>query len=361
MRGSRRRHAGQRRAREAQYKGPGGGPGTSGGTDFSSEQGSNAARLEALGLQGPQGPSNPDINAAFGFVLSGDFKSAKASAQKAADAARAGGQDPIVQQAGLVWRVATAFEQTTAAMADKRYDAAKNHAAEAGSGARALLALGGLDATDVDRSIQSAGQAWTLAKQAADKAAAEQTGREVPIVDQHQLSHDRNWAFCGVATLIMMLRANGIKQGSSTGELNGLADRVYHTGKGTSGADMAGVLRERGLKDSTYTTTGGTGALLQSLDKGQPVPFGVMSVQGVVTKLEGGSSHRYSGRRVGDSHTRQFQGSGHWVLVVRYEGKQDAPTAFYVNDPDLGGELRCTPAQLDDMGMGNGNYWMVHQ
>ena len=80
MPGSRRRHAGQRRAQEAQYKGPGGGPSTSGGTDFSSEQGSNAARLEALGLQGPQGPSNPDINAAFGFVLSGDFKSAKASA-----------------------------------------------------------------------------------------------------------------------------------------------------------------------------------------------------------------------------------------------------------------------------------------
>ena len=48
-------------------------------------------------------------------------------------------------------------------------------------------------------------------------------------------------------------------------------------------------------------------------------------------------------------------------LVTRYEGQPEAPTAFLVNDPDLGGELRCTPKQLEAMGAGSGNLWMVHQ
>lgn len=47
------------------------------------------------------------------------------------------------------------------------------------------------------------------------------------------------------------------------------------------------------------------------------------------------------------------------MLVTGYEGKAEAPTAFLVNDPDLGGELRCTPEQIDNMGVGSGEFWMV--
>ncbi len=326
-----------------------------------SAQGSNATRVARLDLSGPQPESGGDLDAVFDFVLAGDFDAAKDAAHDAAQASRAAGQNDAAQDAGVVWQVADGFAQATLAMREKRYDAAKGHAARAAARSRGLLSLGTLDSDDLNEAIRSAGQVWTLAQQSADKAAQEKKGRDVPMVDQHQLPHERNWAFCGVATLIMMLRANGLRQGSARTDLNSLASRVYHTGVGTSGADMAGVLRERGLKDSTYTTTGGTAKLLDSLDKGQPVPFGVTSVEGVVTKLEGGSSHRYTDRRVGDTHHRKFGGSGHWVLVVRYEGAPDKPTAFYVNDPDLGGELRCTPAQLDRMGEGSGNYWMVHQ
>ena len=124
---------------------------------------------------------------------------------------------------------------------------------------------------------------------------------------------------------------------------------------------MAGYLRKQGLKDSSFTTTGTTTQLVQSLQQGQTVPFGAVLTKGEVTKLEGGQSSRYPNRRVGDRHYRKFGGSGHWVLVTRFEGKPEKPTAFYVNDPDLGGELRCTPSELKSMGVASGEFWMVGQ
>lgn len=335
--------------------------GRGGGRSRPGARGSNATRAAQLGEHGPQPEADGPLDSAFDLVLAGDFSAAKGGAQAAAEQARAAGQPDRASEAGLVWQIADAFAQVAAAMEEERFEAAKGLAATAAQRSRALQASGAVDAADLDLAIESAGKSWTLAKKAADAAAKAGGGRGAPMVDQHQLPHERNWAFCGVATLIMMLRANGIAQGSSTADLNGLADRVYHTGVGTSGADMAGVLRDRGLKDSTYTTTGTTGTLLESLDAGQPVPFGVTRVEGVVTKLEGGASQRYAHRRVGDTHSRAFPGSGHWVLVVGYEGKAERPTAFVVNDPDLGGELRCTPAQLDRMGEGSGSFWMVHQ
>ena len=83
------------------------------------------------------------------------------------------------------------------------------------------------------------------------------------------------------------------------------------------------------------------------------------SVSGTITKLEGGSSSRYPAKRVGQRHYKTFRGSGHWVLVTRFEGTPDRPTAFLVNDPDLGGEVRCTPDQLSSMGEGNGQMWTI--
>lgn len=351
-----------RRRRQSSTQSPTPTPGPShrgGARSRQGRLGDNGRRQDQLGHSGPQPESGDNLDAVFDLVLSGDFDAAKAGAHATAQAARAAGQTDLSWQAGLVWQVANGFDQAEDAMGDKRFGAAKTHASAAATQSRALVPTGAVDANDLQKAIDSAGKVWTLANKAAK--AASKKGRDTPIVDQHELDHARNWAFCGVATLVMMLRANGIEQGTSHGDLNQLAGRVYHTGSGTSGADMAGVLRERGLKDSTYTTTGTTSRLVASLDKGQPVPFGVMSVHGTVTRLEGGQSERYRHRKVGDTHQRQFPGSGHWVIVTRYEGKAEQPTAYFVNDPDLGGELRCTPAQLDQMGMGSGSYWMVHQ
>jgi hypothetical protein len=262
----------------------------------------------------------------------------------------------------MVWQMAEAFEEAQDAIADQNYETAKGQASTAANLARALLPTGSVPADELQVAIKSAGEVWTLAHDAAGKTGRASGGdMNAPIVDQYELPHSNNGAFCGIATMIMMLRANQIEQGSGTADLNELARQVYHPGQGTSGAQMAGVLRDRGLEGSTYTTTGTRSKLVETLDQGQTVPFGVEHSEGTIMRLEGGSSSRYRSAKVGDSHYHKFGASGHWVLVVRYEGKAEAPTGFIVNDPDLGGELRCTPEQLDAMGVGSGNYWMVHQ
>lgn len=347
------------RRRQSSPHFPGTGPGRpGGGRSGPSAAGDNSLRQQQLGDRDTASGA-VDLDSVFDLVLAGDFDGAKAGARAAAQSAREAGQADLSWQAGLVWQVADGFDKAEDAVEDKRFAEARTHASAAADRSRDLLPTGAVDTADLDKAIQSAGKVWELADKAARSSSGK--GRDTPMIDQHQLDHARNWAFCGVATLVMMLRANGIDQGTSRGDLNQLAGRVYHKGSGTSGASMAGVLRERGLEDSTYTTTGTVSHLVASLDKGQPVPFGVMSVRGTVTKLEGGQSERYGSRRVGDAHHREFKGSGHWVIVTRYEGKAEKPSAYFVNDPDLGGELRCTPAQLDQMGMGSGSYWMVHQ
>jgi hypothetical protein len=321
-------------------------------------QRSNSERAAKL----QQGGAAGGLDSVLDQIIAGDFDSAKSTASATAEQGRSSGSEDTVSSAGKAWQMAAAFDLAQEAMADKNFEAAKSHATNAATQARALLSTDAASAGDLQLIIESAGQAWTVARKAAEKAAKEQRGgRDAPMIDQHEFNHAKSDVFCGIATMIMMLHSNGISQGSSKKDLSRLARQVYYPGKGTSGAQMASVLRDRGLKDSTYTTTGTHSRLIESLDKGQTVPFGVMHSEGTITKLEGGSSARYKGARVGDAHYKRFRGSGHWLLVTRYEGKAEAPTAFMVNDPDLGGELRCTPSQLDAMGQGSGAYWMVHQ
>ena len=68
-----------------------------------------------------------------------------------------------------------------------------------------------------------------------------------------------------------------------------------------------------------------------------------MSVSGTITKLEGARSATPASALV--SGTTGPSGQRHWVLVTRFEGDAKDPKAFLVNDPDLGGELRCTPSR----------------
>ena len=330
------------------------------------QPGSNTNRISQLqqpgSAQTEQSSSANGLDSVLDHIIAGSFEDAQSAAHTTANQARSTGGDSEASQAGLAWQIAAAFDKAQDAMAEKNYEAAKSHAANAATQARALLSAQAASADDLNLIISSAGEAWTVANKAAEQAAKDrQGGLDAPMLDQHEFNHWNKGAFCGLATMIMMLRANGIEQGSGNADLNALASQVYIPDAGTSGSAMASVLRQKGLKDSNYVTNGGRSKLIASLDKGQTVPFGVVLCSGTITKLAGGSSQRYSGARVGDQHYRRFGPSGHWVLVTRYEGKPEAPTAFIVNDPDLGGELRCTPAQLESMGAGSGNFWMVHQ
>lgn len=186
-------------------------------------------------------------------------------------------------------------------------------------------------------------------------------GRDAPLMDQHEFDHGNGGAFCGIATTAMMLQANGKNAGTSRADLNEYARAMYFPGQGTSGTAMAAYLRKQGLEGSHYRVDGSRTRLIESLQTGQPVPLGVVMVQGEITRLKGGSSERYPHRKVGDRHHKAFPGSGHWVLVTRFEGRPDKPAAFYVNDPDVGGQLKVTPAELTRMASGEGQYWMVEQ
>lgn len=321
--------------------------------------GSNAARIAALESRGTPSAPHGLLDAAFDAILGGDWDGAQAAAHAVAETARAEGDDATVDRAGIAWQIAAAFESSQDAMEARDFSSAQVHAARAADRARSLRNEAPAYNEDLTRIVDSAGTAWSLAEET--KKTAGGTGRTAPLVDQHQLDHWNRGAFCGIATMIMILRANGIEQESDTTSLDALASRVYHPGQGTSGQQMAGVLRERGLKGSAFTTQGTRGEVLETLAGGQALPLGVVRVEGTVMQLEGGASERYAFRRVGDHHEREFPGSGHWVLVTGFEGSRDKPTAFHVNDPDLGGTLRCTPAQLDSMGAGSGSFWMVHQ
>ena len=332
------------------------GSGSNGTTMSRESAGSNSMNNTALKASGA---SCSTLNSVFDMVLAGNYAGAKSGAGSHADMARSSGRSEDASRAGLVWQVANAFESAKASILEEDFNAAKNHASTAANQARALGGTGCVAEGDLKMAIDNAGQLWTEANKAAEAKSKTDNGLEAPIIDQNQFDHGRGWAFCGLATTIMMLRANGIEQGQSHSDLNRLADRMYYRGQGTSGADMAQYLREKGIKDSTYTLQGSTNKVVQTLDKGQVVPLGVLSVEGVITELEGGSSRRYAGARVGQRHSKSF--GGHWVLVTGYEGKAEAPSHFLVNDPDLGGELKVTPKQLQRMAGGNGNFWMVHQ
>lgn len=344
-----------------------GGGGSSASVGGSAERGSGNSQASAAGSNADQAAKlrqggGGSLDSILDRVIAGDHAGAKADAHARAEDARGSGDVKTATSAGLAWQVANGFQQGEAAVADTNFDAAKNHLAGAANAARALQATGQVSADAISIVVDSAGKAWGAANLAAQKQAeAKKQGSDVPMIDQHELDHWNNGAFCGIATMIMMLKAAGVNQGTSNADLNALADRVYTPGKGSSGALMARVLNEKGAENAGFTTGGSVNSMVKALDKGKQVPFGVVLCDGTVTKLEGGSSKRYGGTKVGDAHYHKFGASGHWVLVTGYEGKPEAPTAFYVNDPDLGGEMKCTPDQIIRMGAGNGAFWMIGQ
>jgi hypothetical protein len=183
----------------------------------------------------------------------------------------------------------------------------------------------------------------------------------VAPMDQHRFDHERNWGFCGVATMAMAMEHHGIDAPTgSRAELNQLARGMYIPGKGTAGAGMATNMRRAGIDGAQFTTNGATSGIVEQLQAGGVVPMGITNIDGVVEQLPQ-ASRNYPGLKVGDRQTRNFE-DGHWVLVTGFEGKPEAPTAFLVNDPDTGARLRLTPSQLEKSAAANqsgGGIWMV--
>ena len=184
---------------------------------------------------------------------------------------------------------------------------------------------------------------------------------DVAPIDQHKFDHERSWGFCGIATMAMAMRHHGIEAPTgSRAELNQLARGMYIRGKGTSGRGMARNMRRAGIDGASFTMNGATSNIVEQLQAGGVVPMGVTNIDGVVEQLPE-ASRNYPGLKVGDRQRRHFD-DGHWVLVTGFEGKPEAPTAFLVNDPDTGAQLRMTPAELEKSAQADATgsgMWMV--
>jgi hypothetical protein len=196
---------------------------------------------------------------------------------------------------------------------------------------------------------------------ASDTRSTPSTGANgnVPMIDQHRLPASRNWAYCGIATVGMALAEAGKPinlQDPST--LNAVAGRIYIEGSGTSGSAMASLMREKGIRDASFTQGGSVPQIVARLQAGSTVPMGVTSLSGVVVSLPQPSA-RYPSLKVGDRHQRTYGASGHWVLVVGFEGDPKKPTSFLINDPDSGAKLRMSRSELETASLASQGIWMV--
>lgn len=328
---------------------------SSGGASF----GSNAAQGNSLKQCGT---SLADV---FDCIASGHIQEAKYSAHFLAEQARKHQDNQTTQWAGKIWTIANAFSDIQSAISQEVMDGVKEKAALIGQLTRDLMSNGHIGKESGERILTSAGGYWTAAdKESKNKQNTSQAGGAAAVamnsetVEQHKMPTGNNGVHCGIATTLMLLQANG--QGDM-GDANQLVSEMYISNAGTDVDLMAQSLRDRGLETAEGTRTGTFEQLMGTLSQGQPVPFGIAYSTGEVVKMNKTFSKYYAHYQPGDRHYRKFGGSGHWVLVVGFEGSVENPTHFIFNDPDVGGQLRATKAELEQMGVGNGQFYQVTQ
>jgi peptidoglycan hydrolase-like protein with peptidoglycan-binding domain len=184
-------------------------------------------------------------------------------------------------------------------------------------------------------------------------------GGKAPIIDQYDLDHPYADGFCGIATMMMTLQANGIKANPrSQRELSAFSSGVYTRGQGSSGAAMAGRMRDQGLKNAAFTTGGRFEQVVAQLAAGKPVPMGWVAMTGTVVKLPK-ASNRYPHLRVGSRHAHTYGQSGHWSPIVGFEGDAKNPSHFLVNDSDSGAQLKMTRAEVLENADAKSGLWMI--
>lgn len=321
--------------------------------------GSNTQQREQLS----EGQSST-LQDTFAMIVNGQMQDAKSSAAQIASHARQNNDNQTAQMAGKIWTLANSFIEIQQIISGESMEGVKDKSAQAGELIRALMSSGEISQEDGQRALKSAGGYWSLANKEsksstnADSSGAAATAMNGETVEQYKLPTGRNGAHCGIATSLMLLMANGK---GNMGEANQLVSEMYIYKEGTDVDLMAKSLRKRGLENAEATRSGTFTQLVATLQKGQPVPFGVTHAAGEVVRMNKSSSSNYAHYRPGDRHYRKFGGSGHWVLVVGFEGSPENPTHFLYNDPDVGGQLRATKSELERMGVSNGNFYQVNQ
>ena len=328
---------------------------------------SQTAQLAALPTPaaGPDQTYFAELRAAFAAIAEGRMADARSQAHSVADRWRQAKQQdsgPVTEVAGQIWRTSHALSLVQSAIGSKDYENAKTRASEAAGLARTLKATGRVDPALADSVVKSAGGWWTLAETSIDVAKSKGGGgaMNTPLIDQHALPHWNAGNFCGLATLGMVFEYHGNKVDmSSAAAIDSFKRGIYIPGDGSSGAGMAARMREKGLKGAQFGTGGKASALNKMLAEGKPVPVGVMELEGVIEHIPN-TSERYGARlKKGDRHYKTFPGSGHWVAAVGIEGSPEAPTHYYINDPDTGARLKLTVEQFSRAARDWEGIWMI--
>ena len=325
----------------------------------SSSAGSTASQSTQL-----QQAGGLTLSTAFDQMVNGFISQAKNTAHQVAEMARQHQDNQTAQWAGKVWTIANTFSGIQQSIAQEKMDGVKEKSAFAGEQIRAVMGTGQVSQESAEKLLKSAGGYWTLAdKEAKENTSANASGAaekalNSETVEQHHMPTNRPGAHCGIATALMLLQANGK---GDMGDANQLVSEMYILGDGTDVDLMGQALRKRGLKNAESTRSGTWTQLMDTLKKGQPVPFGVNYSVGTVVKMNSRPSKYYSHLRPGDRYEDSFPGAGHWILVVGFEGSVENPTHFLYNDPNLGGQVRASKAELEKMGVGNGQFWQVTQ
>lgn len=323
--------------------------------------------IPAEGTQQP--PLSGQLDALFVLIANGHLSQARVRAHEVAKTARARQDYTSADIAGRIWTVAQTFSEIQLLLKDRQYNQVQYKSKNSADQTRVLVAEGHISREVGDKVLNIAGGYWTMANKLlietgpsdrAQEGTAAGHAQNSETIDQHRLNHPRNYAYCGVATMMMLFEANG-ESANNTREMNRIASQIYIKDSGSDVGMMGQLMRNRGYSSAKATRNGGMEGLLNTLDKGQPVPFGVTRSEGTIIKMNAGGSERYPGARVGDHHAKQFGVGGHWVLVVGYEGTRENPTHFIVNDPDLGGQLRTEKTRLTRMGVGEGQFYQITQ
>lgn len=278
------------------------------------------------------------------------------------------GQDAETRDAGLMWQVGDAFAATWTLQEAGDWSGVMERAHQAAERTRELRDKGLLPADRAEQFLALLGQRYNQAKgqvASAGSKGAESGGDargKAPIYDQNRMNHERGWAFCGLATLATTLEANGLDSGVDFGNrasIERYKQGIYTNGAGTSGTGMASRMRDAGLEKARFSTGGSVSSLMPSLADGKALPVGFVSMGGEVVDLPQRSA-RYGHLKEGSRHQHTYGPSGHWATVVGFEGPEENPTHFLVNDSDSGAQIKMTRAEFERHTSAGTGIWNVN-
>ena len=262
------------------------------------------------------------LHESFGLIANGYMQEAMHTAHLAADAYRKHQDNQSAQWAGKIWTIANTFGEMQQIISQEKMDGVKEKAALIGTLTRALMGSGEVSQADAERVIKSAGGYWEMAEKSAKETSSNGTGaaavaQNSETVEQYKMGTGRTYAHCGIATSLMLLQANGK---GDMGDANQLVSEMYVHGSGTDVDLMAKSLRKRGLDNAQSTRSGTWGQLMTTLQKGQPVPFGVTHCTGEIVKMNTNPSKYFLHTNVQVTVTMMISlalGIGFWWLASK--------------------------------------------